>query len=451
MSKKINTAQVVALKKAGQVLSESLSGHGSLLARRLSGSTSWRYQYRHGGKLKRYTFGQFSKDGDSEGCDDTSEYTLAGARKRAEKLSTLQRSVGDLAEHFKEEQAGADRIRKQAQHARIVAEQEERDYSLANLCKAYWQHLEAEGKKSASDARSGLNLWVVQKHPALAAKKASDVSTDDVLTILRAIIEAGKKAQTNRVRSYLRAAFELGLGSATDPLASSRASGFKLVGNPAAGVKRVPQFEVAGQRVLSAEELGALLKALDAKATPAAKAVTLSLRLGGQRISQLLAATERSYDRENQLLTIADGKGRRVQARQHVLPIVGAVEPLFVEALTTNPHPLRTGLYGGLTLDTVSKLVRQISREYEQQGGEPYCWRDLRRTCETMLAKMGISKDLRAQIQSHGLSGVQDRHYDKHQYIEEKRVALEAWNERLDELQYGLKVASNVISIIAEQ
>jgi hypothetical protein len=59
--------------------------------------------------------------------------------------------------------------------------------------------------------------------------------------------------------------------------------------------------------------------------------------------------------------------------------------------------------------------------------------------CETMLAKMGISKDLRAQILSHALSGVQDRHYDKHQYIEEKRKALEAWNTRPDELKEGTK------------
>ncbi|MDB4224950.1 integrase, partial [Granulosicoccus sp.] len=57
-----------------------------------------------------------------------------------------------------------------------------------------------------------------------------------------------------------------------------------------------------------------------------------------------------------------------------------------------------------------------------------------RRTCETMLASMGISRDLRAQIQSHGLSGIQQRHYDKHDYLSEKRAALDSWNRRLDKL-----------------
>ena len=49
---------------------------------------------------------------------------------------------------------------------------------------------------------------------------------------------------------------------------------------------------------------------------------------------------------------------------------------------------------------------------------------DLRRTVETRLAGMGVSKDIRAQLQSHGLSGVQIRHYDQHDYAEEKRHAL---------------------------
>jgi len=31
-----------------------------------------------------------------------------------------------------------------------------------------------------------------------------------------------------------------------------------------------------------------------------------------------------------------------------------------------------------------------------------------------MLAAMGVSSDVRAQLQSHGLGGVQSRHYDRH-------------------------------------
>jgi hypothetical protein len=54
----------------------------------------------------------------------------------------------------------------------------------------------------------------------------------------------------------------------------------------------------------------------------------------------------------------------------------------------------------------------------------PFQMRDIRRTIETTLSKMGVSESHRAQIQSHGLSGVQARHYDKHNYLEEKKLAL---------------------------
>jgi integrase len=78
--------------------------------------------------------------------------------------------------------------------------------------------------------------------------------------------------------------------------------------------------------------------------------------------------------------------------------------------------------------------------------GEPFDLRDIRRTCETMLAEMGISKDTRAQLLSHGLSGVQSAHYDRHSYTNEKRAALIAWEKRLDHITKGKK-GSNVVQI----
>ena len=81
-----------------------------------------------------------------------------------------------------------------------------------------------------------------------------------------------------------------------------------------------------------------------------------------------------------------------------------------------------------VSIDTLSSAVTQIS-------GGAYQLRDLRRTSETMLAALGISKDLRAQIQSHGLGGVQDRHYDRHDYMPEKCRALEKWNRELERIR----------------
>jgi hypothetical protein len=67
--------------------------------------------------------------------------------------------------------------------------------------------------------------------------------------------------------------------------------------------------------------------------------------------------------------------------------------------------------------------------------------KDIRRTCETMMAAMGISRDTRAQIQSHGLSGVQEKYYDQHNYMAVKVAALDDWNAKLIEIS-GERVAS---------
>ena len=93
----------------------------------------------------------------------------------------------------------------------------------------------------------------------------------------------------------------------------------------------------------------------------------------------------------------------------------------------------------GLRVETVAELVNDIVTEMlkAKELREGFELRDIRRTCETMLAALGVSSDIRAQIQSHGLGGVQARHYDRHNYMEEKRATLEKWNRHLDKLIAG--------------
>lgn len=55
--------------------------------------------------------------------------------------------------------------------------------------------------------------------------------------------------------------------------------------------------------------------------------------------------------------------------------------------------------------------------------------RDIRRTCETMLAGVGISRDTESstdQVMAYRV--FQAAHYDRHTYTDEKRAALISWN-----------------------
>jgi hypothetical protein len=68
----------------------------------------------------------------------------------------------------------------------------------------------------------------------------------------------------------------------------------------------------------------------------------------------------------------------------------------------------------------------------------------IRSGVETMLAAARISSDIRGRLQSHGISGVQARHYDGHDYMDEKREALET----LFNLLEGLPVKTGNVVLL---
>jgi hypothetical protein len=56
---------------------------------------------------------------------------------------------------------------------------------------------------------------------------------------------------------------------------------------------------------------------------------------------------------------------------------------------------------------------------------------------ETLLASARVSSEIRGRLQSHGITGVQARHYDGHDYMEEKRHALDTLFNLLEAQEAG--------------
>ncbi|MOA59467.1 hypothetical protein D3C78_1840860 [compost metagenome] len=48
------------------------------------------------------------------------------------------------------------------------------------------------------------------------------------------------------------------------------------------------------------------------------------------------------------------------------------------------------------------------------------------------MASLGITKEIRSWLLSHGRSDVQSVHYDRYSYLPEKKAALELWGRYLD-------------------
>jgi integrase len=70
--------------------------------------------------------------------------------------------------------------------------------------------------------------------------------------------------------------------------------------------------------------------------------------------------------------------------------------------------------------------------------------RDLRRTCKTLMGEIGVSKELRDRIQNHALQDVSSKHYDRYDYLVEKRRALEQWENRVNHVE---QATSNVVNL----
>lgn len=143
-------------------------------------------------------------------------------------------------------------------------------------------------------------------------------------------------------------------------------------------------------------------------------------------------------------MTLSDPKGARQQPRRHALPLVKEAAAILrerIDGMAASAPVFSTDGETPMRHETLSVTVAEISEAMVRAGEarEAFQLRDLRRTCETLLAGLGVSSDVRAQIQSHGLGGVQARHYDRHDYSTEKRRALVKWSRHLSTLQEAKK------------
>lgn len=359
--------------------------------------------------------------------------TLAKAREEFGKLSArYQTGATDLRATLRAERAAVRRAHELAEkEAAEAAERQAARIPLGSLLVAYCEQLKRDGRASARAVENSLRLHVERRQPKLWAKAADDVTADDVLAIVGAVADAGSKREADKVRAYLRAAFAAAINARrrADALPALRRA--KLTANPARDVAPIMGGSVPGERALSLAELRAYWRRVVALPATDAALMQFHLLTGAQRVRQLARSTTADLLADEQAMRLRDGKGRRAIARVHDVPLIPAAEAA-IEAMAA---PERLGPYlltvtRGVTSAavTLAARVREVASAMAAAGeldGGIFTVRDLRRTVETRLAAEGVPTEVRAHLQSHGLGGVQARHYDRHAYAAEKRAALE--------------------------
>lgn len=444
--KRLTPARIKSAAPSGDDLwlsdDTGIAGTGRLLLRvSSSGSKRWYYRPPRGAENSSpIPLGLYSH----VGRPGYLTLTQARARSLEEAAKFLHRRSATVTVHIPNASAIATRTPGRDLEAAVSQGRENSSGTLASLCAAYADHLKRRKKVSAKDTQ-GYFEREIYAHP-LGQREAASIKSREFTAFFRDLVARKSGYTACKLRSLVYSAYSMALQSELDPSIALDGS-WEIESNPLEQVKAMSDFMLARERSLSKEELSALLSRLCLTEANTAgmtvRAVRLSLLLGGQRYEQLLRVELKAIDLAAGTIKLIDTKGRRKSPRRHVLPILpaarGEVEWLIDRANARGSTWLFVSESSDEHMDSnlASKLIRRYSASMVAAGQavEAFQLSDLRRTAETLMASLGIHKDHRAQVLSHGIAGVQDRHYDKYDYLPEKKRALIKWQALLRQLE----------------
>lgn len=397
---------------------------GSLQARRQStGSLSFYWRYSQGTHSERVLIGIHDPSSPPKQLEPTrAGYSLDAAIRAAETLA--------LEHHNHRDRGGRPALTAaREEEAALQAEAEARaaTATLKHLLLEYCDHLKALGRQSHGNARSIFQLHVIDAFPAVAAKPAANITADEFADVMRRLNRAGKARTANKLRSYARAAYQVAMASRTKPSIPERFKEFGIQVNPVAQTEPDETANRPDKNPLALEEMRAYWKLI--KDLPGFQGALLRLHLltGGQRIEQLVRL--RTADIKMDHMVLYDGKGRPGHgAREHWVPLTKEVKTALRHCMPKGVYALSTD--GGET-PVAGTTLSGWAAAIASPKVHGFTAKRIRSGVETALASAGVPRETRGHLQSHGIAGVQARHYDGHDYLEVKRDALELLHKLL--------------------
>jgi integrase len=307
-----------------------------------------------------------------------------------------------------------------AKSAEKTTQLKNQTYTLEKLLDAYCDYLKSLGRISHAAARSIFRVHVIESWPNVAALPANQVTAEQIADMMRKTIEDGKDRTANKLRSYMRAAYQTAKAARSKPSIPVAFKAFNITSNPAADTEPDESANRADKNPLSADELRAYWNVIKPMQSFAGAVLRLHLLTGGQRIEQLCNLL--TVNVASDAITLSDGKGRPGKgARPHTVPLIESASTAMQEINPVGAYAI--SLNGGK-----SRLGERTISDWACAAGAgitDFQAKRIRSGVETLLASARISTDTRGRLQSHGISGVQARHYDGHDYLSEKREALE--------------------------
>lgn len=400
---KLTDVQLRNWVKAGKPLARA-DGDGLTFTLSAKGTASWVLRYRFGGRPRELTLGRYP------------DISLAGARNRAgEERAKVQNGIDVATEKQREKREAA---------AAMTFRQLATDYMAkvfptlaANTVKQRRQYIEA----------------VIL--PRFAGRRARDIEAGDVVALIEAV-GAKSRRVAEVVFQIVSEVFKHGIGRhvvKANPCASLTVAA--VVGK--AEPKRA-------RLKLSQDELREVLRALPSIGQQNDLAVRILLATC-VRIGELARAEWAHLDLKRGEWLIPDENSK--SGRGFVVPLVPqvvgwfrALEPFAGGSRYVLPARQRARArdHGGeihfepRTLNAaLSKLCRRLGDKCRR-----FTPHDLRSTARSYLAALGVSVVVAERCLNHSLGGLLAV-YDQHDYLTERRAALELWTSFLEACEAG--------------
>ena len=381
--------EIADLRQAGLVLRITSKGARSF---------AYRFRHPHSRKTLRATIGPYPAT------------TLEAARKRAKDMAAQVADGTNPIDARNAERESAPTRTFQALADRYLKEHAERH----------------KRPRSAEEDRRNLTVHVL---PKWAKRDFRAIRRADVIEVIESIVSGGKHAAGNRVHSLISKIFSFAIDADL------------LEANPAARLKK-RGVEKVGRRVLDDTEIRTFWRGI--VLPPVSRSVGLALRLAlltAARASEIARARKSEFENLDNPDCAAwlIPSERTKNKTGHLLPL----PPLAVEtvkaaiALSGDGeflYPTRLGRGGPIDRHTLTVAMTRFgqslkgpkAKTWQQEIPTPH---DLRRTCNSRLARMGIPKEIRDRALNHitSLRDPESKHYNLYEFQAEKRDALGKW------------------------
>jgi integrase len=360
-----------------------------------SGVKTWDLSYRIRGtaQTRRLSLGRIT------------DVSLAQARERANELTSAARGGRDLV--------GEEGEARDAAASRITVEK---------LVDLYLRRRVVGRLRTAKSIESRLRRTLAP----ILQRYAADICRRDMRALLDSISDRGQGREAEKRRQVCTAMFRWALSQDI------------VETDPTAGLTPYDRGSPR-DRVLTVEEIGLVWKWLDTDALSLEAADILKLGLLiGARCGEISGLRAEEIDRQKWVWTLPAARSKN--GCQRVTPIVGLAREMLEARLSgVEKGPLFL-LEKGVVV-TSAHIGHYLLTRRTTLPIVVFTSHDLRRTFATMLAEMGIALDLVAAIVGHESGGKDTRtlvrHYVHTDRLEQKVLALRAWDERLKAIVTG--------------